>query len=93
MDLPEPLYILVQFVLLFMEVLQIAMFVRAIMSWFVDGDNKLSQFLFVLTEPAIMPLRKLFVKMNWFQDTPIDMSFSFTMIGLLLVQLLLTMMI
>lgn len=93
MVLPEPLYVLVQFVIIFLDVLQIAMFIRAIMSWFVEGDNKFTRFLFVLTEPVIIPFRKLFHKMNWFQETPIDMSFSFALIGMLLVQMLLTVMI
>lgn len=93
MVLPEPLYVLVQFVLVFLDVLQIAMLIRAVMSWFIEGDNKFTGFLYVLTEPVIIPFRKLFHKMNWFQDTPVDMSFGFAVIGLLLVQILLTVMI
>ena len=92
MILPEPLYVLVQFVLIFLDVLQIAMFIRAIMSWFVEGDNRVTRFLFVLTEPVIIPFRKLFHKMNWFQESPVDISFGFAMIGLLVVQTLLTVM-
>ena len=93
MVLPEPLYVLVQFVLAFLDVLLIAMLIRAVMSWFFEGDNKFTGFLYVLTEPVIIPFRKLFYKMNWFQDTPVDMSFGFAVIGLLLVQILLTVMI
>ena len=87
--MPEPIYILVNFVLIFIEVISFAMLIRAIMSWFTDGSGRFAQFLYVLTEPAIMPIRKLFVKMNWFQDSPIDFSFTFTYLALMLVQILL----
>ena len=91
--MPEPLFVLVQFVLFFIEVLKFAMLIRALMTWFVDGESKLTSFLFVLTEPVILPIRKLFHKMNWFQDSPIDIAFSFALIALMLVELLLTVMI
>lgn len=91
--MPEPIYILVQFVIIFLDVMAIAMSVRAILSWFTDPDNKVSRFLYVMTEPAIMPIRKLFVKMNWFQNSPIDFSFSFTFIAIIVIQTVLQMMI
>ena len=49
-----------------------------ILSWFFDSDGKFVKFLYVLTEPAIMPIRKLLEKLNWFQGLPIDMSFFVT---------------
>jgi uncharacterized protein YggT (Ycf19 family) len=67
----------------------LAMTLRAILGWFFDGDGKFIRFLYVFTEPAIMPLRKLFYKLNWFQDVPIDISFSATYIVLMLVQIFL----
>lgn len=70
----------------------LAMSVRAILSWFTDSDNKISRFLYVITEPAIMPIRKLFVKMNWFQNSPIDFSFSFTFIAIIIIQTILQLM-
>ena len=91
--MPEPLFVLVQFVLFFIEVLKYAMLIRALMNWFVEGGNRLTSFLFVLTEPVVLPIRKLFHKMNWFQDTPIDMAFTFGMLALMMVELLLTVMI
>lgn len=93
MVLPEPLYVLVQFVINFLDVLLIAMLIRAIVSWFFEGDNKFIRFVFVLTEPTIIPFRKLFYKMNWFQETPVDAAFGFSMIGMLLIQMLLTAMV
>lgn len=58
--------------------LQLAMTARAILSWFPIEPNKLTIFLNVITEPIVYPVRKLFEKMNWFQNIPIDMSFMAT---------------
>lgn len=87
--MPEPLYVLVNFVMIFIEIISFAMMLRAIISWFFEGDGVLVRFLFVITEPAIMPLRKLFYKMNWFQEIPVDMAYSFTFLALFLIQTLL----
>ena len=57
------------------SVIQTAMFVRAIMSWFPIGEGKLSTFLYAITEPVIYPVRALFEKMNWGVGLPIDIPF------------------
>ena len=31
--------------------------------------------LYMITEPVIMPIRKIFARMGWFQGLPIDLSF------------------
>ena len=71
-------------------VLDIAMFARAILSW-IDpmGDGPLSSFLYTITEPIILPFRKLFEKMNWFVGVPIDMAFFFAFITIMILQTLL----
>lgn len=74
---------------MFIEVLSIAMFIRVILSWFTDGSGKFSQFLYVLTEPAVMPMRLILAKLNWFQNTPIDFSFTFTFLALFVIETLL----
>ena len=61
-------------------VLQTAMFLRAIMSWFPFGEGKLSDFLYALTEPMIFPVRFLFDKMNWNTGLPIDIPFFITFV-------------
>ena len=73
-----------------LSVLGIAMFARAILSW-IDpmGDGPLSSFLYAITEPIILPFRKLFEKMNWFAGSPIDMAFLFAMFAIVLLQSLL----
>lgn len=88
--MPEPIYVLVNFVLIFIEVLTFAMLIRAVMSWFTDGEGKFARFLYVLTEPVILPVRKLLVKMNWLQNSPIDFSFTITYLILILIEILLS---
>ena len=61
-----------------LSAIQLAMTARAILSWFPIEPNKLTQFLDIVTEPVVYPIRKLFEKMNWFQNIPIDMSFMAT---------------
>lgn len=90
MPLYPLIFVLVNFVVIFIELLSLAMSARAIISWFFDTDGKFIRFLYVFTEPAIMPIRKIFYKMNWFQDTPIDMSYIATYIVLLLIEVLLS---
>lgn len=58
--------------------LQLAMTARAILSWFPIEPNKFITFLNIITEPVVYPVRKLFEKMNWFQNIPLDMSFMAT---------------
>lgn len=86
--MPEPLYVLVKFVLIFLDIITFAMLARALFQWFFEPEGKLYQFLYVITEPAIMPLRKLFYKMNWFQDSPIDIAYSFTYLAIFLIQII-----
>ena len=88
--MPEPIYVLVNFVIMFLKVISFAMMIRAIRSWVTDGSGKFAQFLYVLTEPAIMPIRRLLVKMNWLQNSPIDFSFTLTYFALMLIQILLS---
>ena len=62
-------------VILVLSVLQLAMLLRAILSWFPIDSNKFIDFLYGITEPVIIPFRLLFEKLNWFQNVPIDVSF------------------
>ena len=70
-----------------LSALDIAMFGRAILSW-IDpmSDGPLASFLYAITEPIILPVRKLFEKMNWFVGIPIDMAFFFAMISIIILQ-------
>ncbi|MBQ2308770.1 MAG: YggT family protein [Clostridia bacterium] len=77
-------------VCIILSALQLAMFIRAIMSWFPTESNKFENFLYVITEPLIIPIRKLFEKFNWFQGLPIDISFFVTYLLLSIITLLLS---
>ena len=73
-----------------LSALDIAMFGRAILSW-IDpmSEGPLASILYTLTEPIILPFRKLFEKMNWFVGVPIDMAFFCAMISIMVLQALL----
>lgn len=76
-----PLLFAVKVLLAFLDVLMVLLFFRMLVSWLpVDEDNRLVQMLYVLTEPALIPMRSLFARMGWFQNTPIDMSFMVTVL-------------
>ena len=68
---------------------QVAMLLRAIFSWIdMTGESRISAFLTMLTEPLIFPVRKLFEKLHWFENTPFDMAFLATVILLALLDVL-----
>ena len=75
------MYVLVQCVLIFIDVASIAMLGRAVLSWFSMGEQtKIGAFLYVITEPLIMPIRALCNRFGWFQGLPLDMPFLFTVV-------------
>lgn len=80
------LQVLSNVVILLLSAIQLAMLVRAILSWFPIDSNKFTDFLYGITEPLIYPIRKLFAKLNWFQNSPLDVSF---MVAYLLIWVLL----
>jgi uncharacterized protein YggT (Ycf19 family) len=71
--------------------LDLAMFLRAIMSW-IDpmGESGFRNFLVALTEPVILPFRVLCAKMHWFEGTPLDVPFLMTVLVLMILQSILT---
>ena len=76
-------------VIILLTFVQFAMLIRAVLSWFPLDANRFTEFLFGVTEPFIQPIRALFVKMNWFQGMPIDISFliSYMLISAVLIML------
>lgn len=76
--------------LMMLYVLDFAMLLRAVFSWIdPEQSSRFSAFLYLVTEPIIMPFRKLCYKMNWFQGTPLDVPFLITILVIALVQTLL----
>ena len=67
-------YTVAESVQLFLSFLLLAMFLRAILSWFFQPDSPLLSFFAIVTEPFILPFRYLLAKMNLLQDSPIDFS-------------------
>ena len=74
-------------VVLLLLVIQTAMLIRAILSWFPMEPNKFINFIYGITEPLVAPIRALFDKMGWFRGLPIDLSFmaTYLLISLLLI--------
>ena len=73
------LYFLIEGVVaVFLTALLTAMFLRAILSWFIMDENKFTNFLYAVTEPFIYPVRRFLERMNWLQNSPIDFSFMIT---------------
>ena len=82
------IYVLFYTLSVFVDVILFAMLVRAIFSWFPpETEGPFQRMLYMITEPAIMPVRKIFARMGWFQGLPIDMSFMITYLLLTLLQL------
>ena len=73
---------------LLLSFIQIAMLVRAILSWF-PIDNRFVDFVCSVTEPFVYPIRRLFEKLGWFQGLPVDISFmvSYLLITVILILL------
>lgn len=75
----ELTYFVTRLLVLFFEFISIALFLRAILSWFMqDGENAIMTFLAYVTEPLILPMRRLCDRFGWFQGVPIDMPFLLT---------------
>ena len=67
--------------------IQLAMFVRAILSWFPSlGDSSFGDLVYTLTEPIIAPVRALCDRFGWFRNIPIDIPFMITYLLLFMVQ-------
>ncbi len=83
-------YVFVQTLLLFLDIVALAMMARMLVSFFLMGEeSKLSRFLYVVTEPVILPVRAICQRFGWFQGLPMDMPFFITAVLLLVVRLLL----
>ena len=73
---------------IFLMAIQLAMLLRAVLSWF-PLENRFIDFLHNVTEPFIYPVRRLFERFGWFQGLPIDISFMVSYILISVVMMLL----
>ncbi|MBO7196994.1 MAG: YggT family protein [Clostridia bacterium] len=86
----EIFYILAKTVSIVMEVVSFAMIIRMLLPFFVDpNESRLYVLAFFITEPFIIPVRAIMVRLNIGQDSPIDWAFSITYIILWLLSSLL----
>ena len=84
------LHLIITFIVIFLDIVSLAMLGRAILSWFPsDGPTRIGSFLYVITEPFIIPIRALCARFGWFQGLPLDMPFLLTMVSLSFVSLIL----
>lgn len=59
-----------------LSVMQVAMLIRAILSWFPQAaDSAFGDLIATVTEPLVAPIRALADRFGWFRNSPIDFSF------------------
>lgn len=81
------LQILAKTISIALSVVSYAMIGRMLLPIFKNpADSKLYQFLFVITEPFVAPVRALFVRFNIGQNSPIDWSFTAAYFLLIIIQ-------
>ena len=78
-----------EIVTIFLTAVQLAMLVRAILSWFPSSPEKLADFLHAITEPFIYPIRMLFDRTGWMSGLPIDIPFLITYVLISVILLIL----
>lgn len=79
----------IRFILLLCNVLTLAILVRIVVSWFSPGPtNMLTKMLYQITEPMLVPLRRIIPRVG-----PIDLTPSVAVIILQLIAYLLPMLI
>lgn len=67
-------------------ILQLAMFVRAFMSWFPNmADNAFGDFVYMITEPFIIPARAVMDRIEWVKNAPLDVPFFVTFLIMALI--------
>lgn len=81
-------YLVLQSALLFVDVIDIALLARMLMGWIMMGEqNGITSFLYVITEPVIMPVRALCNRLGLFRGLPFDMPFFITSVLLMVISI------
>ncbi|MBE6599595.1 MAG: YggT family protein [Ruminococcaceae bacterium] len=79
----EIYYVISTVVLLILSLVELAMLARALLSWFLpDGGGLLPEFIYLITEPLILPFRRLFERFGWFQNSPLDIAYLCAVLAL-----------
>lgn len=80
-------YMIASVVSAFLSIMQIAMLIRAILSWFPRAaDSAFGNLVYAVTEIVVAPIRALCERFGWFRNSPIDFSFLIAYLLLLVVQ-------
>lgn len=83
-------YLLFQLTSSLVRLLQFLLFGRAIFSWFPQmRGSKIAEFLYLVTEPIIMPFRSLVNRFQGARMLPIDIAFFCAFLALEFLQMLL----
>ena len=83
----EILYVMASFVDVLLTVMYFAIFARVISTWLpIDEDGPIVNFLYMITEPVVMPIRAVLDNFAFFQNSPLDFSTFIAMILVLAVQ-------
>jgi len=64
----------INILLILLRVYSFVIFGRIILSWFVQPNNSIMQFLIFLTEPVLAPIRKLLEPLMRRSSIPLDLS-------------------
>lgn len=84
------IYIIARTARLIIRAFEFCMFLRAVLSWIMPPDsNKVTVFLYNITEPVIHPVRSFLSRFEFIRNFPIDISFLVVLIILEFVQRLL----
>ena len=75
-------------VTLLLMAVQLAMVIRAILSWF-PIDNGFVDLIYAITEPFINPIRQLFDRFGWFEGMPLDMAYIVSYLLIMIVLMIL----
>lgn len=77
------LYLLAATVAIVLNFLYIAMFLEAILSWFIPEDRMIMVVLIAITSPIVLPVRMLLSRIPAIARLPIDLSFlvAFLLLG------------
>ncbi len=81
---------LVRLLMAMLTAIDICMLIRAILSFFpTEEETAIERFAFIITEPFIIPVRAIVMRIEFFRTLPIDMSFFITAILITVIEMIL----
>ncbi len=78
---------LVYFLYYLLGVVDYALLIRAILSWMApDAEGWVVDLIYAITEPFLLPVRKLLAKRNLDSAGPLDLSFFLTVVLIMIIR-------